>query len=116
MQHTLINVALERQEISSVFHTLLKKCKMVSVFTYAHVKWLYGQSERAYYLNYFIKVNKTQYQSVVKAGRERSTGVEKKRPIHHYKNSFIFSVKGNNEEEGITSHLDRANKGYNVAQ
>ena len=21
---------------------------------YAHVKWLYGQSERAYYLNYFI--------------------------------------------------------------
>ena len=27
---------------------------MVSVFTYAHVKWLYGQSERAYYLNYFI--------------------------------------------------------------
>ena len=87
-----------------------------TVFTYAHVKWLYGQSERAYYLNYFIKVNKTQYQSVVKAGRERTTGVEKKRPIHHYKNSFIFSVKGNNEEEGITSHLDRANKGYNVAQ
>ena len=32
----------------------MKKCKMVSVFTYAHVKWLYGQSERAYYLNYFI--------------------------------------------------------------
>ena len=24
------------------------------VFTYAHVKWFYGQSERAYYLNYFI--------------------------------------------------------------
>ena len=21
---------------------------------YAHVKWFYGQSERAYYLNYFI--------------------------------------------------------------
>ena len=30
---TLINVALERQEISSVFHTSLKKCEMVSVFT-----------------------------------------------------------------------------------
>ena len=27
---------------------------MVSVFTYAHVKWFYGQSERAYYLNYFL--------------------------------------------------------------
>ena len=25
-----------------------------TVFTYAHVKWFYGQSERAYYLNYFI--------------------------------------------------------------
>ena len=24
------------------------------MFTYARVKWLYGQSERAYYLNYFI--------------------------------------------------------------
>ena len=25
-----------------------------TVFTYAHVKWFYGQSESAYYLNYFI--------------------------------------------------------------
>ena len=25
------------------------------MFTYAHVKWFYGQLERAYYLNYFIK-------------------------------------------------------------
>ena len=24
---------------------------------YAHVKWFYGQSERAYYLNYFIMSN-----------------------------------------------------------
>ena len=24
------------------------------MFTYAHVKWFYSQSERAYYLNYFI--------------------------------------------------------------
>ena len=36
-------------------HMTLKKCEMVSVFTYAQVKWFYGQSERAYYLNYFIK-------------------------------------------------------------
>ena len=27
-----------------------------TVFTYAHVKWFYGQSECAYYLNYFIMV------------------------------------------------------------
>ena len=26
-----------------------------TVFTYAHVKWFHGQSERMYYLNYFIK-------------------------------------------------------------
>ena len=24
------------------------------MFTYAHVKWFYDQSERVYYLNYFI--------------------------------------------------------------
>ena len=24
------------------------------MFTYAYVKWFYGQSERAYYLNYFV--------------------------------------------------------------
>ena len=30
-----------------------------TVFTYAHVKWFYGQSERAYYLNYFITSIKT---------------------------------------------------------
>ena len=24
------------------------------MFAYAHVKWFYGQSERAYYLNYFM--------------------------------------------------------------
>ena len=27
------------------------------MFTYAHVKWFYGQSEHAYYLNYFINVS-----------------------------------------------------------
>ena len=29
------------------------------MFTYDHVKWFYGQSERAYYLNYFIIANDT---------------------------------------------------------
>ena len=37
---------------------------MKTVFTYAHVKWFYGQSERAYYLNYFIK--KIQCECLVK--------------------------------------------------
>ena len=29
------------------------------MFKYTHVKWFYGQSERAYYLNYFINGNIT---------------------------------------------------------
>ena len=29
---------------------------MKTVFTYAHVKWSYGQSEHTYYLNYFMKL------------------------------------------------------------
>ena len=36
---------------------------MVSVFTYAHVKWFYGQSERTYYLKYFIMNNVKDIQS-----------------------------------------------------
>ena len=41
----------------------MKKCKITNergtktVFTYAHIKWFYGQSERAYYLNYFIIIH-----------------------------------------------------------
>ena len=27
-----------------------------TVFTYAHLKWFYGQSERGYYSNYFLKM------------------------------------------------------------
>ena len=30
---------------------------MKTVFTYAHLKWFYGQPERAYYLNHFIITN-----------------------------------------------------------
>ena len=33
---------------------------MKTVFTYPHIKWFYGQSEHAYYLNYFINVDSTQ--------------------------------------------------------
>ena len=32
---------------------------MKTVFTYAHVKWFYGQSEHVYYLNYFIMIDST---------------------------------------------------------
>ena len=32
----------------------MRRFSMKTVSTYAHVKWFYGQSERVYYLNYFI--------------------------------------------------------------
>lgn len=31
------------------------------MFTYAHIKWFYGQSENTYYLNYFINVDSTKW-------------------------------------------------------
>ena len=37
------------------FYNITNERGTKTVFTYAHVKRFYGQSERAYYLNYFIK-------------------------------------------------------------
>ena len=36
------------------FYKITNERGTKTVFTYTHVKWFYGQSERAYYLNYFI--------------------------------------------------------------
>ena len=36
------------------FYKITNERGTKTVFTYAHVEWFYGQSERAYYLNYFI--------------------------------------------------------------
>ena len=36
------------------FYKITNERGMKTVFTYAHVKLFYGQSERMYYLNYFI--------------------------------------------------------------
>ena len=36
------------------FYKITNERGTKTVFTYAYVKWFYGQSERAYYLNYFI--------------------------------------------------------------
>ena len=43
------------ETILHFFYKITNKRGTKTVFTYAHVKWFYGQSERAYYLNYFIK-------------------------------------------------------------
>ena len=43
------------ETILHFFYKITNERGTKTVFTYAHVKWFYGQSERAYYLNYFIK-------------------------------------------------------------
>ena len=42
------------ETILHFFYKITNERGTKTVFTYAHVKWFYGQSERAYYLNYFI--------------------------------------------------------------
>ena len=44
------------ETILHFFYKITNERGTKTVFTYAHVKWFYGQSERAYYLNYFIMV------------------------------------------------------------
>ena len=44
------------ETILHFFYKITNERGTKTVFTYAHVKWFYGQSEHAYYLNYFIKL------------------------------------------------------------
>ena len=44
------------ETILHFFYKITNERGTKTVFTYAHVKWFYGQSERAYYLDYFIIV------------------------------------------------------------
>ena len=46
-----------RETILHFFYKITNKRGTKTVFTYAHVKWFYGQSERVYYLNYFIIIS-----------------------------------------------------------
>ena len=45
------------ETILHFFHKITNERGTKTVFTYVHVKWFYGQSERANYLNYFISIN-----------------------------------------------------------
>ena len=42
------------ETILHFFYKITNERGTKTMFTYARVKWFYGQSERAYYLNYFI--------------------------------------------------------------
>ena len=46
------------ETILHFFYKITNERGTKTVFTYAHVKWFYGQSEHVYYLNYFIMNNK----------------------------------------------------------
>ena len=46
------------ETILHFFYKITNERGTKTVFTYAHVKWFYGQSEHAYYLNYFKKIIK----------------------------------------------------------
>ena len=48
---------VNKETILHFFYKITNERGTKTVFTYAHVKWFYGQSERAYYLNYFININ-----------------------------------------------------------
>ena len=54
------------ETILHFFYKITNERGTKSVFTYTHVKWFYGQSEHAYYLNYFIIVNVKQLNIEVK--------------------------------------------------
>ena len=45
------------ETILHLFYKITDKRGTKTAFTYAHVKWYYGQSEHAYYSNYFINLN-----------------------------------------------------------
>ena len=44
------------ETILHFFYKMTNERGTKTVFTYAHVKCFYGQSEHTYYLNYFIKL------------------------------------------------------------
>ena len=44
------------ETILHFFYKIANERGTETVFTYAHAKWFYGQSERVYYLNYFINL------------------------------------------------------------
>ena len=48
---------VNKETILNFFYKITNERGTKTVFTYAHVKWFYGQSERAFYLNYFINLN-----------------------------------------------------------
>ena len=63
-----------------------------TIFTYTHIKWFYGQSEHAYYLNYFIN---SLLHSVMTAARLKSIF-----------NSCLMVYLGNYHQNNSTDHIE----------
>ena len=92
------------------------------VFTYARVKWFYGQSERAYYLNYFINIRlRRQWRKIVQSidsvrhilRRYLTTGDNILRRLRHYsrqwENKGIMCTIG-----GLGRHIGRQSTDISV--
>ena len=51
---SILSDYVNTETILHFFYKITNERGTKTLFAYAHVKWFYGQSERAYYLNYFI--------------------------------------------------------------
>ena len=61
------------ETILHFFNKITYKRGTKTVFTYAHVKWFHGQSEHAYYLNYFIILHsQTNYSNLLQFHKHRT--------------------------------------------
>ena len=78
------------ETILHFFYKITNERGMKTMFTYADVKWFYGQSECTYYLNYFIMNNNNSSQNL--AWKQKT-----KRSKH-----FIF-----NENIGVVEEIEQ---------
>ena len=81
------------ETILHFFYKITNERGTKTVFTYAHVKWFYGQSERAYYLNYFIQLYLLH--SVMTTARLKSIF-----------NSCLMVYLGNYHQNNSTDHIE----------
>ena len=86
------------------FYKITNERGTKTVFTNAHVKWFYGESERAYYLNYFInlfvKWISIYFQSYHLPLPKKREPFNLKSPESYFFNCYFFLGGGEGEGEG----------------
>ena len=63
--HVFTSGYVNTETILHFFYKITNERGTKTVFTYTHVKWFYRQSERTYYLNYFIMVFKKCFSAIL---------------------------------------------------